>query len=158
MNSKITKRTGTRRRVFKNLDDISQFEEELVKKDLATIGETFVEMPVADSKYRLDSHYYDPKTKMFTRIDSTDPEQVEYVTKKGMIPGLKQQEIELKNIPHKLANDPKSSYLMEANPIIFEAKGKTPPSVPYLRVFVESSLGEENAVHFVHNKTRSSKN
>lgn len=158
MNSKITKRIGTPRRVFRNLDDISQFEEELREKERTVASIVTVETPVSVVKNYQKVSYYDPKTGMFTRVDPDDLEQIEYLTKKrGMIPGMQQLETDLRSIPDKLANDPKSSYLMETHSIIFEAKGKTPPSVPYLRVSVESSLGDENAIHLVHSKTKNNR-
>lgn len=155
MKSKIIKKTGIHKRVFKNLDDIFQFEYELMRKEMTVAGVVTVETPVPIIKNYQKVSYYDPKTKEFTRIDPNDPEQVEYVTKKGMILGAKQMETELKSVPQKLMNDPKSSHRLEAEPIIFEAKGKTPPSVPYLRVFVESSIGDEKVIHYVHNRTKS---
>lgn len=155
MKSKIIKKTGIHRKVFKNLDDIFQFEYELMQKEMTVAGVVTVETPVPIMKSYQKVSCYNPKTKEFTRIDPNDPEQVEYVTKKGMIPGMQQLETDLKSIPNKLANDPKLFHRLEAEPIIFEAKGKTPPSVPYLRVFVESSIGDEKVIHYVHNRTKS---
>lgn len=154
MNKKVQRKTGIQRQVFKNLADIFHFEYGLMKKEetMVTVG-----TPVSTIKNYQKVSYYNPKTKDFTRIDPNNPEQVEYVTKKGMILGTEQLKNELEEIPKKLVKNPEFSYTLETEPIVFEAKGKTPPSVPYIRVFVESSLGTEESIHFVHNKTKYNK-
>ena len=158
MKKKQPKTIGSPKKIFKNLDDISLFEEKLLREELETMGEKTSIEPPDDLELRLQT-YYDPKLKRFTRLDPTDPEQAEIIKKRGLEPV--QQEISkwLKKIPNELTKDQNLSHLFEIEPIIFESKGKTPPSVPYLRVFVESSFGDdETAIHFIHNKTRVHKN
>jgi len=149
------KTAGSPRRTFKNLDDISLFEQELMQDELKAIGIDLVDKPLPNGRERRLQSFYNPKTKKYVRLDPTDPEQVELIKKHGLETFPTQLTKDLEKIPHGLAKDLDSFYQMQVEPLVFDSKGKTPPSVPYLRVFVDSSFSDdETAIHFVHNKAR----
>lgn len=152
MAKKSTKKTGFQKKMFKNLDDIFQFESELIEKE-----ENITWIDKKPSKnYTLNSFFANPKTNKTIHIDPNDKEAVKHFTELGFIPSWEQTKKEISEIPNKLTEDPKTFFQTEAKPIIFESKSKTSPSVPYLRVFLKSSIGEEKSIHYIHSKIRKS--
>ena len=157
MSKKVQRKTGIHRRVFKTSEDVFQFEDERFRKEITKMGMTLTPKKVPKGKYKMEGYFYDPKTKDFIYIKPNEPDREEYITSHHLIPALKYYADYLKEIPKKMVKDPDKTFWMETDPIIFNSKGKTPPSVPFLRVYVESSLGSEESVHFMLNRARSNK-
>jgi len=156
MDKKSKKKIGIPKKVFKNLEDIFQFEEKLFKEDMESLGVTYTDTKVPKDKYKNKGYFYDPKNENFVYIKPNEPDRDEYISKRNLIPGLKFFTDNLKEIPNKLSENSDYPFRMEIEPIIFKNKGRTPPSVPYLRVYLESSIGDSKSIHFIHNKTHKS--
>ena len=150
-------KTGTYRRVFRNSDDVFQFEKDLHKKERLSIlpkNTKFVKTTVPKGKYVLSAYYCHPKSKKIIRIDPNDKEAVQHFTQEGYVPALEYLKQHFLDSAKAMGQDPNLFFHQEIEPVIFSNKGKTAPSVPYLRVFVESSLGDNKTLHVINNKTR----
>lgn len=150
------KRTTTKK-VFRNSNDIYLFEEELYKKEYLSIlpkNTKFIDTDVSKNKYTLSSYYQHPKTNEILRINPKDKEAIKHFIDKGYIPASEQLYNDFSKIIEEIKNDASLFFRQEIKPIIFNKKGKTSPSVPYLRVYVESSIGDNKVLHLINNKIR----
>lgn len=150
-------KAGAHKRVFKNSEDIFQFEDELHKKEYVSIlpkSTKFVDTKVKKGKYTLNAYYYNPKSKKTIRIDPNDKDAVQHFTQQGYIPAIDNLKKEYLSTAQQMSKDADLFFRQEVEPVIFKNKGKTAPSVPYLRVYVESSLGDNRILHVINSKTR----
>lgn len=90
--------------------------------------------------------FYWPATDSFVSPDESGIDEL--LLKNEVIP-FSQYYLSL--LEKKISQDNELS--INSSPIIFESKGKTPPSVPYLRVMIEAELGDEDMLYSLHQKT-----
>lgn len=151
-----TKRIATKK-VFRNSNDIYLFEEELYKKEYLSIlpkNTKFIDTDVTKDKYTLSAYYQHQKTNEIVRINPKDKDTIKHYIDKGYTPATKQLNNNFSKLTKELKDDSNLFFRQEIEPVIFNKKGKTSPSVPYLRVYVESSIGDNKVLHLINNKIR----
>lgn len=157
--SKFSKK-DTPRRVFKDIHDISQFEFELLMDSLSeeekvTLGLQFVDnkanIKEVQEKIKLSDAYYWPEKDTF--VNKGEDGVDELIRQKKVITHKEYIMQEMTKRAHSLKIGDAMRFPLP--PIIFNNKGKTPPSVPYLKVAVVSSLEEDTtSLHRLHSNTR----
>jgi hypothetical protein len=145
------------RRIIKTKEDIYQFERDLILSGLSPkeieeylpLLDNGTPVPTDPKRSIASNFYYHPKTG--ARYFKDDYGVQELIDKGEIIPLWEYLKLNFNTV------DPGQTVVSSLNPIIFSSKGKTPPSVPYLQVMVSSSIGEPEALHILHNKTRANK-
>lgn len=157
--SKLAKK-DTLRRVFKDIHDISQFEFELLMDSLSeeekvTLGLQFVDneanIKEVQAKIRMSDVYYWPEKDTFVNKGEDGVDELIRLNKVITHEEYIMQEMTKRAHSLKIGD----AMRFPLPPIFFKNKGKTPPSVPYLKVAVDSSLEEDTtSLHRLHSKTR----
>lgn len=165
MRTKNVKSPATASRTFQTIQDIYKFEDELLAASLSPEEKAWLEQnenPIFSSEKERDEHlrrapelHYMSQYVMKgtgNMVSCKDPDLDELVKSGQAILGADY-------IDRKVIQPFRTGQANEANlelePIIFKAKGKTAPSVPYLKVSVTTALAETNeASHLLHVKSR----
>jgi len=143
---------------FSTIFDILEFEYEMLKEGMTTEQKELFEKSLIDpatannkppkySSLKIKNFYYIVKEDRYVLIEN-EKDVASFMKDGEMIPAI---QMFAKN--NKIAKE-----IMSLDPIIFESKGKTPPSVPYLRVNVTSDIkGDLTSLHQIHSKVRKSR-
>jgi hypothetical protein len=125
------------RRVFNNMDDISEFELDLL-------------MDETTDEQKLDLFASD------TKKDMTPKERATYlkkITDEGKR-STKGAHVEFAHIAEQYHSGSRNEFVATLPPILFKQVGTTPMSVPYLKVYVSASVGQEDVLHSLYTLAR----
>lgn len=156
MKNKKSHKQNNSKRIFKTIQDILQFEDEMYLDSLSK-EERKLELSIRSSN-EIDPRYekYHDKNKKQYYCPETDgllflkDDEIEDYSKNNTLIPME------KFFSHSADNNLLSQnplFVCTSEPIIFESKGKTPPSVRYLQTFIVSDLGDEDLLYDVHQKT-----
>lgn len=154
MKHKLAKQKKSKR-IFSNTHDILCFEWELLydemtdeqRKHFYPGKDVTDKMKYDPVKYNFAKKWYWPAKDSFVRSD--EPGLSELIANNEVIAFPAAVSMLLK----KHVQDDNSLELMNVDAIIFDSKGKTPPSVPYLNVSIECEVGDEDMLYALHQKT-----
>lgn len=162
-----------KRKVFKNTSDILDFEFDLIIDSMTDEELERFELPAKNrerydindenlpieiknkiqkiQKYTSDNYYFDIKSGKYILIEDKNDAQ-ELIDKHEIITYADYIRSEINK---KYPFNNKKKVIGNLDPIIFQNKGKTPPSVPYLQVMIATDVeGDIKALHQIHSKTR----
>lgn len=146
---------------FNTTSDILEFESEMEEKvmsekeskdhqeDLIYLKKLGYKPAIYNERTRSlwKNTYYMIKERKYYIIEDKE-EAASLMSKKEIIPAIQML----------ARNNNIARGITSLEPIIFERKGKTPPSVPYLKVSVTSDIeGDLTPLHQIHSKVRKSK-
>ncbi len=165
MRRKNVKSPATASQTFQSIQDIYEFEDKLLAASTTTEEKDWLEQNenlLFSSAKERDEHLRRAPDFNFSSqyvmkdtgdmVSSEDPELETLIQSGRAILGS--DYIDQKIIaPYRTGKEQTATISLE--PIIFKAKGKTAPSVPYLKVSVTTALSESSqAEHLLHAKSR----
>lgn len=125
------------RRVFNSMDDISEFENEINRDGLSDeqVEELLGHNPHVGTTLKERSNY---QRKL---IDAGKQ-------------SMKDAPKEFAHLAEQYHSGKRNDLRIELPPILFKQVGTTPMSVPYLKVFVSASVGQEDVLHSLYTLAR----
>lgn len=147
------------------MDDILEFEHEILMDETSdeekaelftpTVYDSMTPKELAAYQKRMsdiDNRYYWPEKDCM--VYAGDEGIEELIKAKKVIPFREYRHDLLAQLVHQYRSGTQKEYGMSLPPLLFKQLGTAPMAVPYLKVFVSASVGEEDVLHSLYTLAR----